>query len=253
MWNLPQDACQGNAYAQAISFFNTYAGCHNASLSPAAFCALRKGLDAADTAAYPENIYGKATKSNVERYLRVAEAYSHHGAIQGDPEKAIGGGMRNRQRDNYNDVGWKILPGNYCRYLAQIDADQTSAGWWHVGPAKSIFGRFARGFDLDAGMTEMFFQLDSRFFTDNDVPHHVAVKVTYLDQGHGQWALCYDDGSSKTEARRVLCQNSGDWKTTIVHLDGAYFNRGLERRSDMMIKHISGDGTLFHMIEMERK
>jgi hypothetical protein len=51
----------------------------------------------------------------------------------------------------------------------------------------------------------------------------------------------------------VRCQNSGDWKTIIIHLDDAYFNRGLERRSDMTIKHINGDDTLFHMIEMERK
>ena len=253
MWNLPQDACQGNAYALAINFFNTYAGYHNASLSPAAFCALRKGLDAADTVAYPESIYGKAKKSNVDRYLRIAEAYSHHGAIQGDPEKAIGGGMKNRQRDNYNDVGWKILPGNYYRYLTQIDADRTSAGSWHVGPEKSIYGRFARGFDFVTGKTEMFFHLDSKFFPDNEVPHQVAIKVTYLDQGQGQWALCYNDGSSKTEARRVRCQNSGDWKTIIIHLDDAYFNRGLERRSDMTIKHISADDTLFHMIEIERK
>lgn len=253
MWNLPQDACQGNTYAPAINFFNTYAGCHNASLSPTAFCALRKGLDAADTVAYPESIYGKAKKSNVERYLRISKAYNHHGAIQGDPEKAISGGMKNRQRDNYNDVGWKILPGNYYRYLAQIDADRTSAGWWHVGPEKSIYGRFARGFDFEAGKTEMLFQLDSRFFPDNKVPHQVAVKVTYLDQGQGQWALCYNNGSFKTEARRVRCQNSDDWKTIIIHLDDAYFNRGLERRSDMTIKHINGDDTLFHTIEIERK
>ncbi len=253
MWNLPQDACQGDVYGPAINFFNAYAGHHNASQSPAAFCALRKGLDAADTIAYPESIYGEARKSNVERYLRIAEAYSHHGAMQGDPEKAIGGGMKNRQRDNYNDVGWKILPGNYCRYLEQIDADETSVGWWHVRPQESIYGRFARGFDVETDRTEMFFRLDRSFFRDNEVPHKVVVTVTYLDQGQGQWALCYNNGLSKAEAGRVRCQNSSGWETIIFHLDDAYFNRGLERGSDMTIKHIDGQGTLFHMLEMERK
>ena len=32
----------------------------------------------------------------------------------------MGGGMLNRQRDEYNDVGWGILPGNYDRFLTQL-------------------------------------------------------------------------------------------------------------------------------------
>ncbi|MBL7189778.1 MAG: hypothetical protein ISS70_25900 [Phycisphaerae bacterium] len=252
MWNLPQDACQGDLYAPAINFFNRYAGHHNACSSAAAFCALRKGLDAADTVAHPESIYGKARKSNVARYLRIAEAYSDHGAIQGDPEKATGGGMKNRQRDNYNDAGWDILPGNYYRYLEQIDADQTSVGWWHAGPQESIYSRFARGFDVEAGKTEMFFKLDGEFFQDSRAPHQVELTITYLDRGYGQWLLCYYDGTYKTMTPTVHCQNSGDWRTIVFHLDGAHFNGGLERGGDLTIKHLDGDDTLFHMLELQR-
>jgi hypothetical protein len=253
MWNLPHDACQGETYAAAINFFNRYAGHHDASSAPAAFCALRKGLDAADTTTYPESLYGKARKSNIDRYLRIAAAFSDRGAIQGDPEKATGGGMKNRQRDNYNDVGWAILPGNYCRYLEQIDADQTSIGWWHAGPAESIYGRFARGFDLTAGKTEMFFRLDERFFPDDQNPHPVELAVTYLDRGRGQWSLCYHNGSSKTAAQKVRCTDSGQWKTMVLSLDDAHFNRRLERRSDLTLRHIEGDGVVFHMLELTRR
>jgi len=252
MWNLPHDACQGDTYATAINFFNTYAGHHDASSAPAAFCALRKGLNAADTAAYPETIYGKAGKSNIERYLRVAEAHRDHGAIQGDPEKATGGGMKNRQRDNYNDVGWNILPGNCYRYLEQIDADQTSVGWWHAGPKESIYGRFARGFDPKAGKAEMFFRLDGEFFEDSRAAHRVELTVTYLDRGHGQWSLCYNNGTSKTTARAVRCQDSGNWKTTDLHLDDAHFNGSLERGGDLTIRHLDGEPALFHMLGLER-
>jgi len=213
---------------------------------------LRKGLNAADTAAYPETIYGKAGKSNIERYLRVAEAHRDHGAIQGDPEKATGGGMKNRQRDNYNDVGWNILPGNCYRYLEQIDADQTSVGWWHAGPKESIYGRFARGFDPEAGKAEMFFRLDGEFFEDSRAAHRVELTVTYLDRGHGQWSLCYNNGTSKTTARAVRCQDSGNWKTTALHLDDAHFNGSLERGGDLTIRHLDGEPALFHMLGLER-
>ena len=253
MWNLPRDACMGDAYAPAINFFNKYAGHHDASEAPAAFCALRKGLDAADTTAYPESIYGRAKKSNVERYLRIAEAYADYGAIQGDPEKATGGGMKNRQRDNYNDVGWKILPGNYCRYLEQIDADRTSVGWWHAGPSESIYSRFARGFDSKAGKTEMFFRLEDELFADDRIPRPVELAVTYLDRGRGQWSLCYYNGSSKTTARKVRCTDSGKWKTMVFELDDAHFSRGLERGSDLTIRHLDGESTLFHMLELSRR
>jgi hypothetical protein len=252
MWNLPQDACLGDVYAPTINFFNKYAGHHDASEAPATFCALRKGLDAADTVAYPESIYGRARKSNVERYLRIAEAFRDYGAIQGDPEKATGGGMKNRQRDNYNDVGWKILTGNYYRYLEQIDADRTSVGWWHAGLPESIYSRFARGFDLESGKTEMFFRLDDKFFADDQVPHPVEAAVTYLDRGRGQWSLCYYNGTSKTTARKVRCTDSGKWKTIVIKLDDAHFNRGLEQGSDLTIRHLDGESTLFHMLEMNR-
>jgi len=95
IWNLPGDACQGDEYADAILFFNRYAGKRNAATSPSAFCALRRGLDASDGKAFPEDQYGKLHFRNKERYLKVVAAFSKYGAYQGDPDKAIGGGMKN--------------------------------------------------------------------------------------------------------------------------------------------------------------
>ena len=65
--------------------------------------------------------------------------------------------MRNRQRDDYNDAGWGILPGNYCRFLEQIEPDETSVGWWHVEPKQHIYSRFARGFEKASGKTKMYY------------------------------------------------------------------------------------------------
>jgi hypothetical protein len=35
-----------------------------------------------------------------------------------------------------NDVGWLLLPGNYERFLHQINANATSAGTWNIDDAR---------------------------------------------------------------------------------------------------------------------
>jgi len=252
MWNLPQEACQGEVFSRAINFFNKYAGQHDASKSPAAFCALRKGLDASDTLAYPEGTYGKAGKSNVERYLRIAERFKRFGAIQGDPEKATGGGMKNRQRDNYNDVGWGIVAGNYFRFLRQVDAEGTSVGWWHVGPEESIFSRFARGFDRKKGKGAMYFKLDSAFFGGAGQQQSARARIVYLDRGEGLWEFVYNRNGTETSGCKVKCRNSGMWREKTVMLNQALFTGSLERGADLVLRHLGGDDTIFHLVELER-
>ena len=189
MWNVPWEACAGDEHGDAISFFNRYAGHHDASTAPAAFCALRKGLDASDTAAYPESLYGKADRKNIDRYLKIAAAFRDYGAIQGDPSKAVGGGMVNRKRQDYNDVGWGILDGNYERFLTQIDPESTSVGWWHKGPRESIYSRFARSTDVGKGKSTLSFDLDDAFLP---APASVKVRIVWLDEGATKWKLCYN-------------------------------------------------------------
>ena len=73
-----------------MEFFNKYANQHDVRTATAAFCAMRKGLDASDLNSFPESIYGKADMKNLDRYLKIAQKYKDFGAIQGDPEKAAG-------------------------------------------------------------------------------------------------------------------------------------------------------------------
>ena len=262
MWNLPSEACQGQAYAPAINFFNRYAGQHDAARSPAAFCALRKGLDAADTTAYPEAIYGNAQKSNVERYVKIANAVSAYGAIQGDPDKATGGGMKNRQRDHYNDVGWGILTGNYCRFLEQIDPEATSVGWWHVDVTKqnrgyadaSIYSRFARGFDSAHGKSAMYFDLHDDLFGTSNLTAGITFTVIYYDDvPNSTWELQYDNGSdTMTTARAVTNTGSGIWKTLKVTVTDATLKNGGPHGADIALMNTDSLDDVFHLIEVER-
>ncbi len=251
MWNLPWEACEGYVYKEAIEFFNKYAGQHEPKTAKSAFCAFRQGLDASNTVLFPENIYGEANKKNISRYLKIAEAYRSEGAIQADPEKAIGGGMVNRQREGYNDVGWKILEGNYEKHLRQIRPDETSIGLWHTGPTASIYGRFARSTKVDDGKNALYFDLDDEFYTASQP---VAVKVIWLDQGSAAWELRYDakDQADKT-AFAVQNSNSGEWKSKTIMLTDANFSNQSENGSDLYLINTSNEDVTFHLIELEKK
>jgi hypothetical protein len=235
IWNVPYQALMDEANLPALRFFNKYAGYTDPATAPGAFCALRDGLDASDFERFPVEKFGgePGKKKDVERYLRIAEAYSQQGARMHDPEKATGGGMLNRKRSGPNDVGWGILPGNYCRFLAQIDPGSGDAGLWNIDD--SIYGRFARSFDHASGKTQMRFQLDEAF-----QGCAVKVHVTYLDQGTGSWSIGFPSKSGATLVRNT---NSGTWQTRTIASNGV---------AELVLKHEAGDDTVFHMIEVER-
>lgn len=250
MWNVPAKASEGYHYQDAINFFNKYAGHQDPASAPAAFCALRKGLDASDTLAYPEEQFGVAQKNNIDRYLSIASAYSDQGAFQGDPEKATGGGMINRKRQDYNDVGWGILDGNYQRFIRQIDPDQTSRGWWHTGPEKSIYGRFARSIRLEDGKGAIFFDLDDSFYT-GDGP--LKLHIIWLDNGSAEWTVKYD--SEKNPEKPAFSNkngNSGNWKEKTIEINDARLANGGPRQSDIFIEASGNDEPVFHLIEVEK-
>lgn len=253
MWNVPWEACLDDTYSDAIKIFNKYAAQTSPNTAKCAFCAMRRGLDASDTEAFPVSIYGEAVKSNTQRYIDIANAFSEYGANQGDPEKAIGGGMINRKRMDYNDAGWKILKENYQRHLTQIDPEETSIAWWQVDT--TIYGRFARGFDAAAGKDSMFFDLDDRFFGNQFLGsgQEILVEVTYRDSDPGSWKMIYDaaDGTMKT-ALEVTNKGSGSWRTKSITLNDAHLSNRGGRGADFILVNTGGTNCRFHMIAVDK-
>jgi hypothetical protein len=252
IWNIPSDALHGTKLKDAAEIFSKYAGKHDPAAAPGAFCALRQGLDASNKIQFPEAKFGKANRRKTERYVKIAAAFADRGAMQGDPTKATAGGMKCRQRDKYNDVGWGILPGNYWRFLEQIDPDKTSIGYWHAGPKASIQGRFARGFSAASGKKTMSFRLAAKFFGGSKRPQKVSLRVVYLDKGAGAWSLIYQSPSGPAAAMEVKCRNSGKWIDKQVDASDAMFTRSLPGAADLKLQHTSGSDTIFHMIELTR-
>ena len=235
VWNIPAKALAHSANTPALVFFNRYAGYKDPATAPAAFCALRDGLDAADFERFPAAEFGGSPgkKKDPERYQKIAKAFAAYGGRMDDPNMATGGGMLNRKSKGSNDSGWGTLPGNYSRFLTQIDPGSGDVGRWNVD--ESIYGRFGRAFEHKSGKTQMRFQLDPEFKAKD-----VKVNVTYLDKGTGVWSIGLEGKGGTTQIEN---NDSGEWKTKTVSFPGG---------GGIMLKHESGDDTVFHLIEVKR-
>ena len=132
---------------------------------------------------------------------------------------------------------WGILPGNYSRFLTQIDPGSGDVGLWNIDA--SIYGRFARAFAHESDKTEMRFELDKAFQAET-----IVVNVTYLDRGRGAWSLI---ALSSPEKRIFRNGDSGQWKTVKITMP-----RKRLRDAQLLLNYEGGDDTVFHMIEIER-
>lgn len=242
----------------AYFFFNRYAGQKNPSTSTNAMCALKDALDAADTERFPENNFGKAKRKKNSRYISILDSFTAYGAKLDDIQSATKNEMGNRMSKGINDVGWRIFPGNYDRYLHQITPNETSAGYWNIqskDSATTIYGRFGRGFDLAKNKDGLYFMLDTAFKRNAPInaQYPVALDIVYLDKGNGAWKLFYDAlDSSDKEALQIQCTNSGYWKTASITLYDAYFGQRGSRQSDFYIKNDGDENVIFELVEFSR-
>ena len=261
VWDISRgaiDACKEQGFDYSFYFFNRYAGQIYPQTATGAFCALHQGLDAADTKAFPEEKFGKATRSNVDRMLKITAAYASYGAAVDDKDSLLLDQVRQRDtQKGFNDVGWDIWPENYGRFLYQIDADATSVPRWRVGgpltKSSSIYDRFARGFEHASGKDAMYFKLHDGFSADRQ-PKTMSIHVLWYDaQAGSTWKLVYDAGQTTMQtALSVKGTGSGKWKSEIVTLKDAVFAHGGTRGSDLALINADEKDDVFSVIEIHR-
>ena len=256
--NQNYDMIDDPYYDPAYFFFNRYAGQKDPATSTNAMCALKDGLDAADTERFPESRFGKAKRQQNNRYLSILDSFSAYGAKLDDLKSASKNEMGNRLSKGINDVGWRIFPGNYDRYLHQLTPNETSAGYWNIQSADSattVYGRFGRGFDLAKNKDGLYFMMDSAFLKNEplNAQYPVTLDIIYLDKGNGAWKLFYDAAdSTDKEGLSIQCNNTGYWKTASVTLYDAYFGQRASRQSDFYIKNNGEENVIFELIEFAR-
>ena len=253
-YNEIKDAANDSAF----TFFNKYAGQKDPAKSTNAMCALKDVLDAADGVRFPASLYGNVSQGNTQRYVNIANKYASKGALLEDVRSATLSEMDNIRASGTNDVGWNLFSGNYERYLHQINASQTSVGYWNIQSAEpnAMYGKYGRGFDIANNMTALYFDVDNAFLSNKSLSakYQVTIEVTYLDQGRGSWQLYYDAKGNKNKASvTVTCSNTSKWKKAVITLQDANFaNRG-KSASDFSIRSTGKkQDIIFSVIELSR-
>ncbi|CAN5429581.1 hypothetical protein BH10BAC2_BH10BAC2_48490 [soil metagenome] len=254
--NQNVERIQDKNYDPAFTFYNKYAGHKDPALSNNAMCMLKDAIDASDGVRFPSSQYG-AVAMTTSRYNNVLAPFISYGAKLEDMNAAMLGEMDNIAAKGTNDVGWKIFPGNYDRFLHQIDANATSSGYWNVASSQpnTVYGRFARGFDIAKGKNGLYFDVDDAFLHNAplDGAYPVMVEITYLDKGTGKFQLFYDaKGDNNKASIEVSCTNTNTWKKTSVTLSDAYLNNGSVNSADFYIKNTGSENVIFTLVEFSR-
>ena len=245
IWDITSKAVEASkeqGFDYAFHFFNRYAGQIYPATATGAFCSLHKGLDAADTKAYPESAFGEATRQNKTRMQKIRDTFARYGA---------------KVRADYSDVDWDIWPDNYSRFLYQIDADATSIPLWDIGgpitKTSSIYSRFARGFEHSSGKDAMYFKLHEGFSQGNE-PKVMTVTVVWHDGTEGStWKLDYDAGKAEMKtALAVTGKGDKQWHRETVTVKDAVLRQGGIKRSDLALVNTDGKDDIFSLIEVHR-
>ena len=261
IWDVTKVAMQVSkeqGFDYSFYFFNKYAGQIFPATATDAFCALHKGLDAADTKAYPEATFGPASHKNVERMEKIVAAYAKYGAAIDDRKILAFGQVQQRgDQAGFNDVGWDIWPDNYSRLLDQIEPDETSIPLWRVGgtitPTSPIYSRFARGFEHSSGKNALYFKLREGFSQDAK-PKVMSITVVWYDGQEGStWKLDYDAGAPTMKtALSVTGKGDKQWHHEAVTLPDAVFRHGGTKGADLALVNTDAKDDIFSLIEVRR-
>jgi hypothetical protein len=209
-------------------------------MATAAFVSFRESLDTDDVVRWPAASFGAVNDThgphagkrlNQTRMLSIVKANQAYGAeIENVAECASFKSIVQKKGMYLNDVGYRIWPGNYGKFLRQLNATATSVGRWRVGPRDQGYGRFARALEQETGSAAITLSLEPGFAAahrDASGLLNVSLRVVYLDspdsrdsldsrgkeQGNGRWVMSYPaaDGKRGT-AMSVTRTGSGRWK-----------------------------------------
>lgn len=252
IWNIPGHVLENPKWHMALDVFNRYAGYKYPDKSPYAFAALKDELNANDTIRFPEHMYGKATRQNTDRVLKICADFADHGAVVEDLDLSLAQSHGSRSRKGYNDVAWDRIDTDYRMYLYSIDQTETSTGWWHVGPKDQPYGRFARGFEYASGKNAIYFKFHDKFFGEKI--ERLKIRIIWLDNNDGEWAFAYDAGEAELKiARTFKGEKTGRWVEEEIVIEDAVMQNNGPRGSDIALLNTDEKDDIFHLIEIERE
>ena len=244
-----------NVHKQVLEFYNFYAGQKEKLDAPGAFCALRDGLDAADTQRFPTNKYGKLS-DRIGRAEKIRRQFSDKGCIQGDPNLIYADSQTVHYGNYYspqlNDIGWDTYSRPYRMNLRLLN-ETDGIGYWQVGYPSQPYGRYAMGINKN-NKNKLFFDLNDKIFSNGALKakKEVQFRVTYFDKGKGKFKLFYDAKKNKNKNIMTIKKtNSKIWKTVKSGwIKDAYFGNRANSKSDLYLMNPDNDIDIIHMVDI---
>jgi hypothetical protein len=247
----------------SLEFFNRFAPEIYPATTKGAYSIFHEGLDSEDVVKFPVSKYGKASKQEIPRYVNICNdpVYAARGAQMDDPEKAVKGQVdQRRNQTGYNDAGWGIHPGNYERWIEQIDPDGTSIGLFRLNANSeglldennSKYDRFARSFETATGKNTMYFKFHEDVFSETaGLPNVITFELTWLDKhANSTWELQYDAGAGNIKtAHTATGTGDNQWKTITVTLTDAVMKNNCPNGADFMLVNTDDIDDIFHGFE----
>lgn len=242
-------------FKESYAFSNKYSFYKKPATSPHAFIALRDALDFNDTERFSIADYGS---TNADRATAILTEFQNYGAKNDDNTSALTkmDASYLSEASGLNDCTRNILARNFSRFISQIDANKTSAGYWRVGLTGAgigrPYGRFARGFDVEKAKNAMYFDVNDSYYKNNN--GKLKVKVTYYSKDAGTWALKYRATNDALKTAYTLTNDTQlEWVTKEIILTDAKLDNGGPSGADLVIENVGGTNCKFHMIELERE
>ena len=241
-----------------FKMYNKYAQQVYPQTAIAAYSVFHEGLDAADTKKFPESKYGKASRTNTDRYLKICAdpQYWNRGARISDTAAVILGQVDQRyyQKD-YNDAGWDIEAGNFERFFTQINPESTSIGLFRLRAPlttnSSKYDRFARSFENSSRKNTMYFKFDPEVFSQS-LPQSLKFKIVWLDNKVGsKWSFTYNSVLGTKEAIQVVGVGGNTWKEVTFTINDAKVDKRGVYGSDFTLKNTDSIDDIFNGIEID--
>ena len=265
------EGASANGFTFTGEFFNKWAAELDPATAGGGFCVFHDGLDSSDTSRFPETAAygGSASKGNTNRYVKICEQFASQGAAMDHVEAATWGQVAQRNPPDqppggqlgFNDAGWQIHPGNYDRFITQLDPDNTSKALWRVGGPLTTtshhYDRFARRSDTASGKNTMYFDINDNLLPS--IGQRVQINVTYRNDTAGQFLIKYDAAGNSLKTLTVdktgLGTGNQIWAIASFEVtDWVFGNRQPTNTalsgSDLQLVNVGPGDTIYHGIEV---
>lgn len=135
--------------------------------------------------------------------------------------------------DDSHDWDGKPFVKNYERWIVQVDVAPDGISQRGSQVMEDVVGADnGLAYEGRAGAPSLYFDVDERFL---DASEPVDLKVTWLDEGSGDWSVEYATAGGTASTPAIPRTGDGTWKTTTLRVEDAAFDDSMAGGTDFRI------------------